>query len=203
MDCAIGWRMLSIREDARQARGPAPDGQFVMAKLIVTWPRIQGFGDGFAGWPIRIDGKDVATIDFGKKVEIELPPGRHQVRVGGFLRSPPVDIDCGPEETHQLAVGPDTHPIYRLLFGASVVLAMLPQPRAPVLAFGPGTSATVGRLRKRLEPALGPSYGTAVVAPDPLPVLHAEPLSGPQGDPESSIGRTSRSSELTRWCQLY
>ena len=118
-----------------------------MAKLIVRWPRITGFGDRFGDWRILIDGKHVASIDFGKKVEIELPPGRHQVRVGGFLRSPPVDIDCGPEETHQLAVGPDTHPIYRLLFGASVVLAMMPNLGLQFWLSGQGLQRQLAALR--------------------------------------------------------
>ncbi len=97
-----------------------------MAQLIIRRLQVGRLVEGFPGWPIRIDGKRVASIDSGKRVEIEITPGRHRVRVGAVLRSPALDVAAAPEETVHLAVRQDMHPISRV-FCYSIPLAMLAQ----------------------------------------------------------------------------
>jgi hypothetical protein len=75
-----------------------------MAKLVVTRP-LQFF-DARHQFHILIDGERAATIAPGKTVEIELAPGRHQVKARvDFLSSPPAEIEAGPAEVRHLQVG--------------------------------------------------------------------------------------------------
>jgi hypothetical protein len=97
-----------------------------MAKLIITRPGIGRFAHAAGSYPIRVNGQRVGAIGPGKSVEIELPPGRHPVRVGYILfGSQPVDIDAGPDETHRLAIGSNRR--FANLFGLCAILALLPQ----------------------------------------------------------------------------
>ena len=45
----------------------------------------------------------------GKRSRSNSRPAVIRSGSGASFENPPVNIDCGPEETHQLAVGPDTH----------------------------------------------------------------------------------------------
>ncbi len=99
-----------------------------MAKLIVTRPRAGRFENKRQIYRILIDGEGDASIPSGEKVEVDLPPGHHQITARfGFFASQPVKIEAGPDTVHYLGVGYNSW-FRRLLW----LLALL----AAVLQFG-------------------------------------------------------------------
>lgn len=75
-----------------------------MAKLIVT--RARKSADRARAYRILVDGQAVTRIGAGGRVEIPLPPGRHEIVAKlAFLRSPPLEIEAGPEGDHHVLVG--------------------------------------------------------------------------------------------------
>lgn len=75
-----------------------------MAKLIVARPR--QYVDMLRRYKILVDGERAATIRRGETVELELPPGRHEITARiDWGRSNPVAIQAGEGESHCLEVG--------------------------------------------------------------------------------------------------
>ncbi len=97
-----------------------------MAKLIVTRARAGWFAYALRNYRILIDGKRTASIGAGRIVEIELPPGPHQITARlDFLGSRTVRIDADPEGTHYLAVSHNAR--YQKLFSLSTMLVSVLQ----------------------------------------------------------------------------
>jgi hypothetical protein len=115
-----------------------------MAKLIVTRPRLGPFWDGPQSYQILIDGHRVASVRPGETVEIELPPGLHQVRSRvAWSGSQPFAFEAGPGGIHHLAVGPELRS--QKLLAISMVLAALPMLGLPLweMSHGPRNAMTL------------------------------------------------------------
>ena len=95
-----------------------------MAKLLVTRPR--HVGDGIRKYRILIDGDQVSSIGPGQTIQIDLPPGSHELTARiAWVGSQRVPIKGGPEATYHLIVGPNKH-VLRLMVTAALLLTVLP-----------------------------------------------------------------------------
>jgi hypothetical protein len=96
-----------------------------MAKLIVTRPRLGRLSEPKQSFDLVLDGESVVPIALGATIEIERPPGPHRLtaRVAG-VRSQPIVVELGPDQTHRLAVGPNLG--LSKLFRRITALAFIP-----------------------------------------------------------------------------
>jgi hypothetical protein len=111
--------------------------------VLIEGPRVTSIGDGeqsdlldspsladlLSCYDVLINGQRVALIGYGETIELELPTGRHRVRVrSSDIGSPSVDVNAGPNETRQLAVGPSVRrqKLLHRLFTVVGILYLVP-----------------------------------------------------------------------------
>ena len=135
-----------------------------MAKLIVIRPRLGRTWDARRSFDVLIDGQPAGAVGVGETIEIDLSPGRREVRLQcGRLGSRPVVVEPGPDETHRLAVGPNLNLHKRT--GPAICLSMLPLlGLCAWINFGP----RVGRFSAHLDWQIALVIPTAVLSFIPL-----------------------------------
>jgi hypothetical protein len=126
---AIGWwRCRDLPADQRQiarrqrrkgplghpAPPPGPPLSPVPGGGVIALSRVEGVRrDRLAEYQIAMDGKRVAMIIAGERVELPVPPGRHTVFVqDGWARSPRLEVDAQPGQMIELECAPGTLPPY-------------------------------------------------------------------------------------------
>jgi len=72
---------------------------------VVRITRDSGWVDHLRSYSVLVDGESAATVDDGGSVELELPPGDHELRLRlDFCHSKPVKVSLGDDPV-ELACG--------------------------------------------------------------------------------------------------